>query len=116
MDIMRNIKNEIYNIIKGVIVSLIANILLDFYNNDFSISKMTFDSLISTFVEFWWYTDMAARRHLNWRVASLDQKLQRGRPLQLDKLPWLSWQSSAFVTRRSPVRSRPGAPLFWQFA
>ncbi|MBP3792155.1 MAG: hypothetical protein ILA26_09010 [Methanobrevibacter sp.] len=54
MDIMRNIKNEIYNIIKGVIVSLIANILLDFYNNDFSISKMTFDSLISTFVEFWW--------------------------------------------------------------
>lgn len=28
-----------------------------------------------------------------------------------DTLPWLSWQSSAFVTRRSAVRARPGAPL-----
>lgn len=51
---MRNIKHEIYNVIKGVVISLIANILIDFYKNKFAISKITFDSLISTFVEFWW--------------------------------------------------------------
>ncbi|WP_296883926.1 hypothetical protein [uncultured Methanobrevibacter sp.] len=51
---MRNIKNEFNNVIKGILVSLISNILLDLYKHEFSISKINFDSLISTFVEFWW--------------------------------------------------------------
>lgn len=51
---MRNIKNEFNNFIKGILVSLMSNILLDLYKNEFNISKINFDSLISTFIEFWW--------------------------------------------------------------
>lgn len=51
---MINIKNEIYSVIKSIFVFLISNIILDFYKNRFDISKINLDSLVSTFVEYWW--------------------------------------------------------------
>ena len=49
-----NNKNGIYNVIRSIFVALISNILFDLYKNEFNILKINLDSIISTFMEFWW--------------------------------------------------------------
>lgn len=51
---MNNTTNEIYKIIKSIFVALITNVILDLYKNEFHILKINLNSLISTFMEYWW--------------------------------------------------------------
>lgn len=54
IDIMNTIKNRLYNVIRSIFVALISNILFDLCKKEFNILKINLNSLISTFVEYWW--------------------------------------------------------------